>query len=276
VVDTFGNLSTVSHTVLAATPTASFTASTTSAPAGTAVGFDGSGSSEPGGSIASYAWSFGDGSSGTGPTTSHAYATAATYTVTLTVTDPAGQTATTSQQVKVSGVPKAEMAIISGHAVAGVPFGFDGHQSSDTGSTLVSYAWSFGDGTTATGVAPKHTFKKTGKFSVTLTVTDASGSTASVTEPIVVKRPSISNVRVKKGAKVEQLTVKLSGPGTLRLGSKKVKVGRPRTVTLKVKLTKSQLKALKNKHKLTVRYKLRFTPVAGAKSSKSVTIKLKS
>jgi hypothetical protein len=96
-----------------------------------------------------------------------------------------------------------------------------------------------------------------------------------VTEPIVVKAPSISKVSVKKGAKSERLKVTLTGPGTLKLGSKKSKVGRPRTVTFKVKLSKKQLKTLKNKGKLTVRYKLNFSPVAGKKSSKTVTIKLK-
>jgi PKD repeat protein len=52
--------------------------------------FDGTGSSDPDGTVASYGWDFGDGSAGTGATPSHGYATAGTYTYTLTVTDNDG------------------------------------------------------------------------------------------------------------------------------------------------------------------------------------------
>ncbi len=58
--------------------------------AGVAVGFDGSASSDPDGSITSWAWTFGDGASGTGATPSHVYTAAGTYTATLTVTDNNG------------------------------------------------------------------------------------------------------------------------------------------------------------------------------------------
>ncbi len=57
-------------------PAASATATPTSGTAPLAVAFDGRGSSDPDGSIVSYAWTFGDGGSGTGSTTNHAYATA--------------------------------------------------------------------------------------------------------------------------------------------------------------------------------------------------------
>src|SRR6185295_3800128 len=60
------------------------------------------GSSDPDGSITSYAWSFGDGSSGTGATTNHTYATSGTFTVTLAVTDNLGARGTDTATVTVS------------------------------------------------------------------------------------------------------------------------------------------------------------------------------
>lgn len=58
--------------------------------AGSAIAFDGSASNDPDGSIASYAWDFGDGNTGTGVAPSHTYAAAGTYTVSLVVTDNLG------------------------------------------------------------------------------------------------------------------------------------------------------------------------------------------
>ncbi|WBB61316.1 PKD domain-containing protein [Streptomyces sp. WMMC500] len=60
--------------------------------------FDGSGSSAEGGSVSSYAWTFGDGKSGTGETTSHTYPNRqANYTARLTVTDESGNTDTATK-----------------------------------------------------------------------------------------------------------------------------------------------------------------------------------
>jgi hypothetical protein len=56
---------------------------------GAPVALDGTGSSDPDGDALTYAWDFGDGSTGSGATTSHTYTTRATYTVTLTVDDGA-------------------------------------------------------------------------------------------------------------------------------------------------------------------------------------------
>jgi hypothetical protein len=58
--------------------------------------FDGSGSSDPDGTVASYAWNFGDGTTGTGATPAHTYTTAGTYTVSLVVTDNLNATSATA------------------------------------------------------------------------------------------------------------------------------------------------------------------------------------
>ena len=56
------------------------------------VAFDGSRSSDSDSTIVAYDWDFGDGSTGSGKMTTHAYASDGRFTVTLTVTDDAGDT----------------------------------------------------------------------------------------------------------------------------------------------------------------------------------------
>ena len=58
--------------------------------AGTALSFDGSGSSDPQGQALTYVWSFGDGGKGTSAKPSYTYATAGDYVVSLTVYDASG------------------------------------------------------------------------------------------------------------------------------------------------------------------------------------------
>ena len=67
--------------------------------------FNSNGSQDPDGQIVSYAWTFGDGGTATGPSVSHVYGGSGTYTVTLTVTDNRGGTAAKSQNVSVAAAP---------------------------------------------------------------------------------------------------------------------------------------------------------------------------
>ena len=85
-------------------PQASFTFSPASPDPGDVVHFDASASSDPDGSITSYTWDFGDGTTGSGVTADHAFPTAGTYTVTLTVRDNEGATDTESKTIQV-GTP---------------------------------------------------------------------------------------------------------------------------------------------------------------------------
>ena len=63
---------------------------------------------------------------------------------------------------------------------------FDGSGSTDTDGTLVSYAWDFGDGQGALGPTARHAFTAPGDYTVTLTVTDDAGATASMSVAVKV------------------------------------------------------------------------------------------
>ncbi|GAA2422051.1 hypothetical protein GCM10010191_37140 [Actinomadura vinacea] len=79
-------------------PTAAFTSSCDQE----ACTFDASGSADTDGSVASYAWDFGDGRAGTGATPAHTYDAAGEYTVKLTVTDDDGATGEAARTVTVT------------------------------------------------------------------------------------------------------------------------------------------------------------------------------
>ena len=89
-------------------PVANFTATT--ACVGTPTQFDASSSTTnpPGYNIANYEWNFGDGTPGSGVTTSHTYAQAGTYTVTLNVSDADGHCSDVAIQTVIVVNPTAE------------------------------------------------------------------------------------------------------------------------------------------------------------------------
>jgi PKD repeat protein len=92
-------------------PMANFTYSPTFPYVGQAVTFDASGSSDIDGTIVSYEWDFGDGSTGTDVLTPYTYESAGTFTVTLTVTDDLGATDTLQQEITVDPLPTLTITI---------------------------------------------------------------------------------------------------------------------------------------------------------------------
>jgi YVTN family beta-propeller protein len=100
---------------IAITPDRAPTAAFATSVAGLAATLDGSAASDPDGTIARYAWSFGDGQTATGsqPIVSHSYAQPGSYTATLTVTDDEGCSVAlvfTGQTASCTGSPAARVA----------------------------------------------------------------------------------------------------------------------------------------------------------------------
>ncbi|WP_395830625.1 glycoside hydrolase family 44 protein [Archangium violaceum] len=93
-------------------PVANATATPASGTAPLTVSFSSAGSADADGTILSYAWNFGNGQQGTGPTVSHTYTLPGIYTATLTVTDNDGATA--SDTVTISVLAPSTLAAPSG------------------------------------------------------------------------------------------------------------------------------------------------------------------
>src|SRR5262249_11564342 len=141
--------------------------------------FDGSGSHDADGSIVAYAWDFGDGQTGSGVAPAHVHASAGNYLVRLTVTDDHGATGTDVALATVSAPGNQPPGANAGGGRSGgigESVHFDGRASSDADGTVVSYAWTFGDGQTGSGAQPTHSYAAAGTYLVRLTVTDDDGA----------------------------------------------------------------------------------------------------
>ncbi|WP_408095472.1 PKD domain-containing protein [Peredibacter sp. HCB2-198] len=85
-------------------PVASISSSVSSGYAPLAVNFDGGASTDPDGTIASYTWNFGDGTTASGAYVTKTYNNSGNYTATLTVKDNDGATSSATKTINVSAV----------------------------------------------------------------------------------------------------------------------------------------------------------------------------
>lgn len=91
-------------------------------------GFDGTSSADPDGSITSYEWNLGDGTTASGDSTIHAYSSSGVYNVSLTVTDNEGATNTVTKSITVTeltitGISPASGPIGTEVTISGTGFG---------------------------------------------------------------------------------------------------------------------------------------------------------
>jgi PKD repeat protein len=179
-------------------PVANFTYSPETPLVDDTVTFNASNSQPNGGTIVSYNWDFGDGSTPvntTSPITTHVYTAAGNYTVTLTIVDSENLTDTTSASILVINYPVANFSYSPSYPIANEVVTFNASASEPDGGTIVEYFWDFGDGTNDTGVIVTHTYASFGTFIVNLTVTDSEGLSNSLTREVNVRDyPSASFV----------------------------------------------------------------------------------
>jgi len=150
--------------------------------------------SDSDGTISSYSWNFGDGTTSTVETPSHSYTVAGTYTVTLTVTD--NDSLTTSKTLEiivntpVNNPPTLSIASSATNILTDTSISFTS-TASDSDGTIASYAWTFGDGGTSVEANPSYTYTTIGSYVVTLIITDNGGATTTQTISITVTKTNV-------------------------------------------------------------------------------------
>jgi PKD repeat protein len=104
-------------------------------------------------------------------------------------------------------------AAFSSSPSSGTPPLVVGFSDLSTGSP-VGWNWAFGDGGTSSGQNPTHVFGSPGTYSVTLTVSNATGSVSSITHPITVSTSAPSPSGISPGGGIQGSSVPISVYGT--------------------------------------------------------------
>lgn len=115
-----------------------------------------------------------------------------------------------------NGLPNASFTLNASGVVVPVNVDFDASDSSDCDGTITSYDWDFGDGSTAQGSIASHTYNNPGTFTVTLTVSDDQGNTATFSETLELTDGSpVSHWPLNEGSGVTALDVEGDFDGSL-------------------------------------------------------------
>lgn len=140
-----------------------------------------------------YAWDFGDGDTSTDPAiASHTYATYGLYTIRLTVTNTVC-VEVHAQQVEILAIPPiVDFSYNPPNGCAPLTVNFTNlSQFADA----TSYQWNFGDQLTSQNINPVHTYYEPGKYTVSLSATNATGQVVTETKQEIIEvfpRPAAS------------------------------------------------------------------------------------
>jgi DNA/RNA endonuclease G (NUC1) len=176
-------------------PLASMTGPANAIEEGGSATFDASGSLDPNGTIASYAWDFGDGNTGSGVSVSHTFAQDGAFTVRVTVTDNDGLTDTATFNISVTNVAPVIGAVPNGSLQVGATYNVTG-SFTDPGADAWTATVHWGDGSAAEVVplsgrnfSLTHIYTAAGTYSVSIDIADDDASATS-THSVTVEQPA--------------------------------------------------------------------------------------
>lgn len=150
---------------------------------GEPVVFSGDASYDIDGSLGSWRWDMGDGTVLEGQTVTHTYSGPGAYNVALTVTDDSGvanASTTDRARIAVNAPPEPRFEIPSRPVSVSELAVLDASGSSDDDGQILSYAWDFGDGVSGEGQVVNYAWSRPGTYTVTLSVTDDSGTASAL------------------------------------------------------------------------------------------------
>ena len=152
--------------------------------------FSGASSSDPDGAVSGFRWVFGDGAAATGPEVGHVYSQSGIFPLSLVVDDGSGVNNSLAELAILLPVNNAPVPIAGPNLLAcpGENVAFDASASLDPDGQLVSYLWHFGNEIQTAGQQVEHSFDSPGTYTVTLEVTDNSGSTCGVQQDTTLVR----------------------------------------------------------------------------------------
>ncbi len=111
--------------------------------------------------------------------------------------------------------PVAKMAVPT---CSGLTCSFSAAGSTDTDGTITGYLWTFGDGATATGVAPSHTYAAPDTYQVSVTVIDDDNATGVATRTVAVGTSTQVSFRAGASASANTQRLVVTTPTTVKAG----------------------------------------------------------
>ncbi len=167
---------------------------------------------DAGGGTLTWLWDFGDGTTSTDETPTHTYAHGGVFDVTLTITDEDDERTRSSGRVVVDNqAPVLESAqATTGWVGDAISFSAS---ATDAPGDMLTWLWTFGDGSTSNEAEPTHTYASEGDWPVTVTVYDGHGGSDSTTFTVqaLLDHPTVDSVTIPSTANEgEELTFSAS------------------------------------------------------------------
>ncbi len=159
--------------------TADFNLSSFTVCVGDSVNFENTSS----GGLNEVSWNFGDGNTSNAVSPTHMYDAEGTYTVTLNASNPDGCSDDVQREVTVIAGPEPDF-VVDTPAVCEAPVTINFTNQSINAN---QFTWDFGDGNTSNEANPSHEYASVGRFDITLTATNGSGCSATISRRTVIE-----------------------------------------------------------------------------------------